>query len=346
MNLPDLKARRAEATAEAEKIINDAMSSGVDLKGPALARYNVLLASIKDINAKIEWHANPRGQEPGGVSANMRPTIIGEGRAFGGRASQKPMSPEYTESFMALLRSGGKQATAELTEGFDRMFGGYAVPQISNALYKGSNSAGGYGVSIPTDDQIVPLGMPDLGVRSLARAIETETDVKIPTQASFGTAGIKAESGASAVTFAESDPSLSQFTLGAFMVGLTHTVSWELLQDVELFQSFGIGDLFNAISIAEDGFFVSGNGTTQPQGLLGNVGTGTAAAYAVESTGAYLLQSTLDVVGTLKANYHPNAAWLMSRATATAIRKAQMQTNIFAPAWTRENGRDFLWGYR
>lgn len=187
--------------------------------------------------------------------------------------------------------------------------------------------------------------MPDLGVRAISKVITTSNDVKIPVQSSFGTAGIKAESGSSTNLFSESDPALSQFTLSACMTGLTHTVSWELMQDVAMFQEFGIRDLLNAIDIAEDNFFVNGTGSSQPQGVLGNVGTGTGSAYTVDSTGLYLLQSTIDVIGTLKASYFANAGWLMSRTTGAAIRKAQIQANLFAPVWTRENGRDFLHGF-
>jgi len=35
----------------------------------------------------------------------------------------------------------------------------------------------------------------------------------------------------------------------------------------------------------------------------------------------------------------------MSRATSIVLRKAQTQSNLFAPAWTRENGQDYLWGF-
>ena len=166
------------------------------------------------------------------------------------------MSEEYTSAFVAFLRSGGKQASSALSEGFDPLFGGFALPSLpgmSSAMYEGtgggSNGAGGYAINIPTDGQIIPLAVPDLGVRSVARAIATATDIKIPSQSTFGTAGIKAESGSSSNTFSESDPTLGQFTLSAYMMGLTHTVSWELLQDVGLFQEFGVRDLINAVSI-------------------------------------------------------------------------------------------------
>ena len=344
-NINDARHQRAGLRAEAQTIIAAATKTGKDIAGADLERFESLMAKMGEINTRIDRHQAglPQLDDEGAPV----PRIPGLPRLNNGavRASQKPMSPEYTESFLALLRSGGKQATAELTAGFDPMFGGYALPQISASMYRGGNSAGGYSVSVPTDNRIVPLGLPDLGVRSLARVIETETDIKIPTQGSFGAAGIKAESGASTYTFTESDPTLGQFTLSAFMTGLTHTVSWELLQDVELFQTFGIQDLLNAISITEDGFFVNGTGTNQPQGLIGNVGTGTGSPYLVESTGVYLLNAVDDVLGTLKGTYYPNASWLMSRATGTAIRKAQRQSNLFAQVWTRENGRDYLAGF-
>jgi HK97 family phage major capsid protein len=258
------------------------------------------------------------------------------------------MSAEYTGAFLAFLRSGGRQASSELSEGFDPLFGGYALPSlpgVSAALYEGSGATGGFAETIPTDPNIIPLAVPDLGVRSLARAIPTSNDIKLPSQSTFGTAGIKAESGATTNTFTESNPTLSQITLSAWMMGLTHTVSWELLQDISLFQEFGVRDLLNAVAIAEDGYFVTGTGTAQPQGLVGNTATGTGAPYLVEATGGYLLNATDDVLGTLKGSYFPNAAWLMSHATAVAIRKACRQANLFASIWTREGGRDFLHGF-
>jgi HK97 family phage major capsid protein len=331
------------ALGSRDHVMNTAEAAAYD---QAMAKVEAIATTIK----KREAMNTLRSAFPGGM-----PIIEDRSRADApgaARRGQKQMSTEYTESFLAFLRSGGKQASSALSEGFDPLFGGFALPFLpgmSSALYEGSggssNGAGGYAVSVPTDNLIVPLAVPDLGVRAVARAIPTATDIKIPGQNSFAVAGIKAESGASSNLFAESDPTLSQFTLSAFMMGLTNTVSWELLQDVSMFQEFSIRDLINAVDINEDNFFVNGTGTNQPQGLVGNVGTGTATPYLLEPTGAYLLDSTIDVVGTLKGAYYANAGWLMSRATATAIRRAQIQANLFAPVWTREGGRDYLHGF-
>jgi HK97 family phage major capsid protein len=349
MKLFDMKAERASALMEAENLQAHVASVGHrDLTQGEQAKVEALHAKAAELAGAI---AQSEGRNTlHGMIRNHGVGIFTPGGAPNPATvrSQPPMSAEYTGAFLAFLRSGGKQASSELSEGFDPLFGGYALPSlpgVSAALYEGSGGAGGYTATVPTDPNIIPLAVPDLGVRSLARAIPTANDIKLPSQTTFGTAGIKAESGASTNTFTESDPTLSQITLSAWMMGLTHTVSWELLQDVSLFQEFGVRDLLNAVAIAEDGYFVTGTGTAQPQGLIGNTGTGTAAPYLYESTGAYLLNATDDVLGTLKGSYFPNAAWLMSRATAVAIRKAQRQANLFAASWTREGGRDFLHGF-
>lgn len=348
VKLFDLKQQRAHAFNKAEGIVRAAESAGRDLTESEQADYDTAMVAVRALDAKIKPI-----QDMNTMSKffNRDGALLLDGGlaspALGSR-NQKPMSEEYTNAFVAFLRSGGKQASEVLSEGFDPLFGGFALPSlpgVNAALYEGSSGAGGYAVNVPTDEQIIPLAVPDLGVRSVAMTIPTANDIKLPSQSTFGTAGIKAESGASTVTFSESNPTLSQITLSAYMMGLTHTVSWELLQDVTMFQAFGVRDLLNAVAIAEDGFFVTGTGTNQPQGLVGNTGTGTESAYAVDGTGAYLLNAVDDVLGTLKGSYFQNAAWLMSRSTAVAIRKAQRQANLFAPIWTREGGRDLLHGF-
>jgi HK97 family phage major capsid protein len=343
----ELRKQHSDVLDKAEAILSAADSAGRDLTGAENAKIEALTSEAEAVRGRIQ--AAERTSTIRRVMRNGK-IIPGGGPRPG--AAQAPMSEGYTEAFLSFLRSGGKQTSSELSEGFDPLFGGFALPALpgmSSALYEGtgggSDGAGGYAISVPTDSQIVPLAVPDLGVRPIARVIATATDIKIPSQATFGTAGVKAESGASANTFSESDPTLGQLTLSAFMLGLTHTVSWELLQDVALFQEFGVRDLLNAVAICEDNFFVNGSGSAQPQGLVGNTGTGTASPYLVESTGVYLLNAIDDILGTLKGSYFPNAAWLMSRATGVAIRKAQRQVNLFDKVWTREGGRDLLHGY-
>jgi HK97 family phage major capsid protein len=346
MKYLEMRQNHKYALDKAESIIKAAESAHREMTSNEQADYTMAMSAAKTLEPQINAIQSKNTMSQFFNSTGQ--IIMDGGLAAPGNRNQKPMGEEYTSAFVTFLRSGGKQTSSALSEGFDPLFGGFALPSlpgVSAAMYEGSSGAGGYAVNVPTDSQIVPLGVPDLGVRSVARSIDTATDIKIPSQSTFGTAGIKAESGGSTNTFSESDPSLAQFTLSAWMLGLTTTVSWEALQDIGIFQSFCLTDLINAVAIAEDAFFVTGTGTGQPQGLVGNLGTGTASPYLVESTGAYLLNAVDDILGTLKGTYFPNAAWLMSRATAVAIRRAQRQANLFAPVWTREAGRDCLHGF-
>jgi HK97 family phage major capsid protein len=353
MQLFDMKKERGRALIEAENIQVSALVAHRDMTQGEQLQHDAATEKATALGNQIAALENSPDRTLAKMFRGNPGAVFGAGDpAHTTRSSQKPMSEEYTADFLSFVRSGGKHTPSSLAEGFDPMFGGFALPALpgmSAALYEGtsggSTTSGGYAVSIPTDGQIVPLALPDIGVRSVARVIPTATDVKVPGQTSFGTAGWKNESGASSNLFSESDPALAQFTLSAFMTGLTHTVSWELLQDVSMFQEFSVGDLLNAVDINEDNAFVNGTGSGQPLGLIGNTATGTGAPYLVESTGAYLLNATDDILGTLKGSYFPNAAWLMSRLTATAIRKAQRQANLFAPVFTRENGRDLLHGF-
>jgi HK97 family phage major capsid protein len=211
------------------------------------------------------------------------------------------------------------------------------------ATYEGtegsSDAAGGYAITVPTVDQIVPLAVPDLGIFDASLVLATATDVKIPQQASFGTSALKSESTGTIATFGGSDPTLGQIALTAFMAGALRLSSWELLQDVPTFQQFIVEDLIKGQRILEGSLLATGTGSGQPQGVFGNTGTGTGSAYELVGSSAdsqTLLNSLFDVVATLKAAYQPNASWIMSRSTALAIRKAQMQTNAFYQICTED----------
>jgi len=270
--------------------------------------------------------------------------------------SQQICTPGYKSALLSFLRTGGKAHGDDLTVGADGQ-GGYlmpgselytrqrrangSIPGVNAAAYEGnqgsSDAAGGYAISVPTEMQIVPLATPDLGIFDASMVIPTATDIKIPQQASFGTSAIKAESTGTLATFGGTDPTLGQFTLSAYMAGALRFVSFELMQDVQTFQQFVIDDLLKGQRILEGSLLASGDGTTQPLGVFGHTGTGTGSAYNFAGTAAdstTLLNSLFDVTATLKGVYQANAVWIMSRATGLAIRRAQMQTNLFAPIAT------------
>jgi HK97 family phage major capsid protein len=320
MKLFDMKAQRKRALDKADSILKAAETAGRELTKEESLDVDNCMAASQALEPQIRAIESKNTILQQLTNGKLIPgTLTGAG--FGQfQKINKVLSPDYADAFYAYVASRGMKQEA--------------------ALYEGSDSAGGYAVPIMVADQIVPLAPLEMGVRTIAMVMPTSMDLKVPQKSGFGQAALKTENSA----FTEVDPTLSQFTLSAFMIGSIHTLSWELAQDVPSFQAFTTDDILMAQAMLEESYYVTGTGTGQAQGLIGNVGTGVTEE--PDGNGNLVsISGTLDLIGTLNALYHYNASWLMTRATSIIIRKAQVQSNLFEPVWTREGKQDFLHGY-
>lgn len=323
MMLFDLKKQFADALAKTEGLIKTAEAAGRNFtadESKLLEDANKEMDALAPQIASIERNNTLRTQ-----FGARGPVVSAPGAAAPAVRRSNDEAPvhftrDYAADFMAYITSGGKNMGA--------------------ALYEGSNAAGGYAVPIVVDDQIVPLAPQEMAIRQLAMVIPTSSDIKFPSKLAFGTAAITAELG----TFTGTAPTLEQFTLSAFMAGVLNALSWELVQDVPAFQSFVVQDMVLAQQMFEENLYTNGTGSGQAQGLIGNTGTGVTVD--PDANGNIVgISGVLDLIGTLNAHYHPNARFLMSRQTSIGIRKAQVQSNLFNPAWTNEGKQDYLFGY-
>lgn len=317
---------------ECESIVARAEGEGRDMTREENLTYNAKSGRIVRLESAInERRAANYG--PGSliraIGGDFTKLISGGGAPHGAAPGQQVpvLSEDYRAAFLEYVSSNGQK--------------------ISAALYEGSGSAGGFAVPVIVEGQVVPLAPPDMGVRAVATVIPTAMDIKVPRATTISTATAKAEgTGSGSNLFTESEPVLDQFTLSAYMAGILHQISWELAQDVPSFQQFAVGDMLLAQQIYEANLFINGTGTGQAQGLIGNTGAGiTGVLVGSDNYASELLQATFDVQGQLKSEYFQNAAWLMSRATAVALRKAQSVANLYWPVWTREGGKDYLHGF-
>jgi HK97 family phage major capsid protein len=363
MKLLELRKTHRELLDKAESFLSTAQAAHREMTTAETENMN---AAMRDAEAlvpqiRILEHKNTlRNMFPGGQILTGSPTGLADG--FEGATPLRfgsALNSEYSKALHAYLRTGGKAHGEELLAGADGV-GGYNIPgsglytrqrrangsfaPMNAATYEGtegsSGAAGGYAISVPTVDQIVPLAMPDLGIFDAATVIPTATDIKIPQAASLGTSAIKAESTGTIATFGGADPTLGQIALTSYMMGALRMTSWELLQDVKAFEQFIVDDLIKGQRVLEGSLLATGTGTGQPQGVFGNTGTGTGSAYALTGTastdGLLLLDALFDVVATLKGQYQAGAAWIMSRATGHAIKRAQMQSNLYIPVATTD----------
>jgi HK97 family phage major capsid protein len=231
----------------------------------------------------------------------------------------KAFSRDYFEQFHARLSGAGP---------------------INASLQEGVSISGGYAVPVLVDGHVVPLAPQDSAIRRLATVIPTRSDIKTPTVTARATVAAKSETSA----FTVAAPTLGQFTLSAFAAGVEIQTSLEFAQDVTLFENFVLDDAVSAFTENESPLFLTGSGSGQAQGLIGNVGAGVTEE--PDNNGNLVsIQGTLDILGTLKETYHAGASWLMQRATSLIIRKAQASSSLYEPVFRRENGVDLLHGY-
>jgi HK97 family phage major capsid protein len=323
---------RALTTAESENMAN-AMSEArtIEQQIKAAEEINTLRAQMPN-GRLIPGNADPSGHADGD--------------------SRVVLSKEYRRDFAAWARSRGKAVGSSMSLGLDAE-GGFKFParaRASAAAYEGAGGSGSFILPVITEQSFVELAPPEMGVESIATVIPTSVPLTFPRKTAHGTASAKAESTTSTPTnFTGTDPLVDNFTLNAYMIGHPEDASWELLQDVNVFQSFMEQDILLSLAVLKEGWYVSGTGANQAQGLLGNTGvgiTGVTATTEAESTlNNAILDATFDVLGTLNAIYHPNARFLMSRPTSIILRKAQKQANLFEPVFTRVGGQDYLHNY-
>lgn len=315
-----LKARHAEVINAADAIVNMA------------ERQKRNLTTTE--HEKVNGHLAEAGRLKNQMDAAGGGDRIAQFKAY---RAQFPASPVYATPF-----ADGEPIVPKrfLREYRDAFYTYLESRRISASLTESVDAAGGFAAPITVANEIVPLAPADLAVRRLATVIATKSDRLIPQKSSFGSAALTTEASA----FAGTVPALSQITLSAFMAGTLAACSLEVLQDVPEFEAFVLDDISLDIQQLEEGWFVNGTGSGQPQGLIGNVGAGITDE--PDTNGNLVsIDATLDCIGSLNSMYYQNASWLMSRATAIGIRKAQLQTAAYEPVFRRENGVDTLHGY-
>jgi HK97 family phage major capsid protein len=213
--------------------------------------------------------------------------------------------------------------------------------KMSAALTEGGSTSGAPVVPFTVDEETIPFAPASKAVRRLATAIPTTSDRRLPQITGLPTATQKTEASA----FSSSNSTLGKTTLSAYMVGLEWDMSIELFEDVPLFQATALRDGTLAMETLEEQKFLTGSGTGEPQGILGNIDTGVAAATPDTAGNLLSIDATWQILSTLKDDYHANASWLMQRTTALALRRAQIQTNYYERVFRRENGVDLLHDY-
>jgi HK97 family phage major capsid protein len=143
-------------------------------------------------------------------------------------------------------------------------------------------------------------------------------NLTIPTLTAYSTATIKAASSA----IAESEPTFSSITLGAFKYSFLVPVANELVSDAGFnLQSVLADEIGNAIGYAVNAGLTTGTGTVQPTGVVTAAGSGVTGGTGV--AGAFTADNLIDLQYTLDgaARRLPGVAYMATGSAIGAMRK-------------------------
>lgn len=151
--------------------------------------------------------------------------------------------------------------------------------------------------------------------------------LQIPKVTTHGTAALKGEGTA----LTANDPQFGQLTLNAWKYGQLLQVSNELIADTGVdILSFIAKDCGRAIGRATDTDYVTGTGSSKPQGIVPVAGTGVTSQTG--ATGLPSYANLVDLVYSVNQEYRANGAqWFMKDASAGALRKLVDSQN--RPLW-------------
>lgn len=220
------------------------------------------------------------------------------------------------ESIRAVLKGEQRDHTVALSAEEVRAIG---QRREQRALSVGTASAGGNLVGKTFLERLIAPLQQFSGVYAAGAyqfITSTGSDLIVPREATAGAAAAQSEG----TTITGTDPTFDQVTFKSWKYGQYIPVSYELerdaLFDIEAYVTNRIGkNIATVLGTA----FISGNGTTAPQGLSGSVTTGVTGATG--ATGAPSFDNLIDLQESVLAPYQANAAWVLSNTALAGVRK-------------------------
>ena len=151
-------------------------------------------------------------------------------------------------------------------------------------------------------------------------------DITIPTLTAYSAATLKAAGSA----IAESEPTYSSITLGAYKYGLLIPVSNELIADAGFdISSHLANQAGNGLGFAVNAALTTGTGSDQPNGVVTAAGSGVTGGTGV--TGGFTADNLIDLQYTLDgaARRLPGVAYMAAGSTIGAMRKLKSDDGAY-----------------
>ena len=313
MNINELRKQRAEHWERMKSFLNAHEQKNGTLSVDDTATYKNMEAEFDSLSEAITRAENAAQRE----SELNRPVTSPIVDTLSGKpGSTGRGSDEYNKEFLNYIRT--RRASNALQEGTSTE-GGYLVPtEFEQTLYTAR-------------DSVDPIF--DLAGRITLGALEKN----VPYVSSEGAAALVAEEG----SYGDTDDAFGQVVFHAYKFGRICKASDELISDSVfdinsyLAQSFG-----KSIGKAEAGYFWTGTGSSQPQGVMTAAGTGVTTAAADKITA----DEIIDLYYSVPEEYRTNASFAMKDTTVALIRKLKLGTGEYLWAPGLDGSPDTLMG--
>lgn len=300
MTINELRKERAEHWERMKSFLNSHEQENGTLSADDTATYENMEAEMTRLDEAI-GRAEDIQRRDRELNAPANKRFFEDPSRGAGKTGRS--SDEYNKSFLNLIRSHGKRVDNALQED-TASEGGYLVPtEFEKTLYEAREKV----------DPIFTLaGRITLG------ALEK----KVPYVSSEGAAALIAEEG----SYSATDDAFAQVTFHAYKFGRMIKASDELIADSAFdIYSYLAKSLGKSIGKGEAGYFWTGSGSSQPQGVMTAAGTGVTTA----NSGTITADELIDLYYSVPEEYRANAAFALNDATVKLIRKLKLGTGEY-----------------
>ncbi len=289
MTKTELQVKRAKAWDDCKAFLDAHRNDNGVLSAEDNATYDQMVAVVDSISAEIERMESIEARDKAMLGAG-KPVVQ---NPEGGKPEDARNSAEYAKAFLNYIRT----------------------KKPSNALQEDTNSEGGYLVPVEFERVLYKARDKVDPIFALAgRLTLSAKEKQVPYVASEGAASLIAEEG----SYSDTDDAFGQVVFRAYKFGRICKASDELIADSafdivgHLAESFG-----RAIGKGEAGYFWTGTGSSQPQGVLAAAGTGVTTAVANKITA----DEIIDLYYSLPEEYRNGAVFVFNDSTVKEIRK-------------------------
>lgn len=317
--LDDLTARRTTLWTQAKRILDTAEAAARDLTAAEDTEYRDLNQRMESLDGRITQLRDEQQRATNASNAFAR---------LGGAVRATRPEPELADDFRSMiLERNPRPIDVHWDEARSNYQPGLERRDLLTSAPANMSPVSFYGQLV--EHMVENSAVLRAGATLLTTA-SGET-LRVPRTTALSTATITAE----AAPIAESDPTLSTVSLGAYKYGFLVQVSTEMVQDAGVdLVGYLAREAGQAIGLGLGNHLINGTGSGQPRGVIldataATTGpTGTATSFGAQGTAGQGTDLLYDVYGSLAEPYvmQPATGWLMRNATLTAIRKLKTGT--------------------